>query len=141
MTYQVDKFGNDRDGYCFYEECDYIRASEVCFFEKQFIKAYFCDIHHCTSTLSGKAESYNELHKFSKASLFCQDFVKSNGKITVEDDTDWEEEYGDDISSESQEAKPYFWEMSRYFQILVVKRVNPCISGRVYQVPSSCTWP
>ena len=72
MTYQVDKFGNDRDGYCFYEECDYIRASEVCFFEKQFIKAYFCDIHHCTSTLSGKAESYNELHKFSKASLFYQ---------------------------------------------------------------------
>ena len=63
----------------------------------------------------------------SSQRLHC--FVKSNGKITVEDDTDWEEEYGDDISSESQEAKPYFWEMSRYFQILVVKRVNSCISA------------
>ena len=115
INYQVDSYGNTVDGYKFYEDCQYVRASNVCFFEKKFLEAYFCDIHHCTTTLSGKAESYNEMFKSSEGALFCQDFVKSNSRADFLDDEDAVVDYdGDDeICTEARKNKPYFWEMSR----------------------------
>ena len=110
----MDRYGNDHEGYKFYEECDYIRASQVCFFEKKFLEAYFCDIHHCTTTLSGKAESYNEMFKTSKEALFCKEFVEKNsGADFVNDEETGVEDFGNDICPEALKNKPYFWEMSR----------------------------
>ena len=115
INYQVDCYGNSRDRYKFYEECQYVRASNVCYFEKTFLEAYFCDIHHCTTTLSGKAESYNEMFKDSKGALFCQEFVERNSGADFLDDADAvDDDDGDDeICSEARRNKPYFWEMSR----------------------------
>ena len=114
INYQVDCYGNNKDGYKFYEECEYVRASNVCYFEKTFLEAYFCDIHHCTTTLSGKAESYNEMFKNSKGALFCQEFVARNSGADFVVDVDEEEDGGEeDICVEARKNKPFFWEMSR----------------------------
>lgn len=109
-------YGNETDGYKFYEHCDYIRASEVCFFEKQYLVTYFADMHHCITTMSGKAESYNEAFKDSESAQFCRKFVEDNSTVEFasDDKTDWlDEEWVDEICQESQKTKPFFWEMSR----------------------------
>ena len=68
------------------------------------------------STMSGKAEGYNEAFKESDSSLFCEEFSKKHpgAEISKEEDIEWEED-DDQISEESQRVKPFLWEMSRYF--------------------------
>ena len=92
-----------------------MRASEVCFFEKQYLQSQFADLHHCSSTLSGKAESYNEAFQDSKSSLFCQEFARTNpgADFVREEETDWDGDEDEQISKESMQVKPFFWEMSR----------------------------
>ena len=88
----MDKYGNESSGYRFYVACNYVRASEVCFFEKQYLQSQFADLHHCSTTLSGKAESYNEAFQDSKSSLFCQEFARTNpgADFVREEETDWD---------------------------------------------------
>ena len=109
INYQVDSYGNTVDGYKFYEDCQYVRASNVCFFEKKLLEAYFCDIHHCTTKQSGKAESYNEMFKSSEGALFCQDIVKSNSRADFLDDEDAvvDDDGDDEICTEARKNKPY----------------------------------
>ena len=116
VSYHVDKYGNESSGYRSYEEYVCVRASEACFFEKEYLKSQFADLHHCSSTMSGKAEAYNEAFRESYSSLFCEEFSKKHpgAEISKEEDIEWEED-DDQISEESQRVKPFLWEMSRYF--------------------------
>ena len=110
-------YGNETGGYKFYKDCDYVWASDFCFFDKQFLITYFADVYHCITTMSGKAESYNEAFKDSKSADFCRKFVEdnSNADFASNDKTDWvEEECVDEICQDSQKTKPLFWEMSRW---------------------------
>ena len=66
------------------------------------------------SSVSNNGSNMSKVSKVGKA-LFCQDFVKSNSRADFLDDEDAVVDYdGDDeICTEAQKNKPYFWEMSR----------------------------
>ena len=76
-----------------------------------------CDSHHCQVTMSGKTESYNELHKNSPASQFCREFSGKNAKnldfLQGDCEEEEDEEEQDDVNTCPQFRKTFFWEASR----------------------------